>query len=137
MRNRIVGMLLAAATLAAVPSAPAGAWVAAYGGYRGGVAVARPPCCYHAGYSGATVAGAAVAGAVVGAAVTSAARPAPAPVYVAPPVAYVPPMGTVVYTLPGGCGSVFINGISYMQCGGAYYQPFYSGGTLVYQVAVP
>ena len=137
MSNRIVGMLLAATTLAAVPSAPAGAWVAAYGGYRGRVAVARPPCCYHAGYSGAAVAGAAVTGAVVGAAVASAARPAPAPVYVAPPVAYVPPVGTVVYTLPGGCGSMSINGISYMQCGGAYYQLFYSGGTLVYQVAVP
>jgi len=132
-RNRILAPLLAGAVLAAIPS-PARAWVAAYGGYHGGVAVGvRPPCCY----GGAAVAGAAVAGAAIGAAAASAAY-APAPVYVAPaPVAYAPPVGTVVYSLPGGCANLSINGLPYMQCGGTFYQPFYSGGSLMYRVATP
>ena len=140
MKKRTVATLLAAAVLATLP-APASAWVAA-GGYHGRVAVGyHPPCCYH---SGASVAGAAVAGVVVGAAIASAAKPAPAPVYVmpapiyyAPPVAYAPAVGTVVVSLPGGCGSMPINGISYMNCAGVFYMPFYSGGALMYQVAIP
>jgi hypothetical protein len=140
MKKRAVATLLAAGLLATTP-APASAWVAA-GGYHGRVAVGyRPPCCYS---SGPSVAGAVVAGAIVGAAVASAAKPAPAPVYVAPapvyyaaPVTYAPAVGTVVASLPGGCGSTPINGISYMNCGGTYYMPFYSGGALMYQVTIP
>ncbi len=142
MTNRALATLLAAALLAAMPS-PARAWVAA-GGYHGAVAVGyHPPCCYHAGYSGAAVAGAAVAGAMVGAAATSAAyASAPvytaAPVYYAAPVSYAPAVGTVVAALPAtGCSSMSVNGISYMNCAGVFYMPFYSGGALMYQVAQP
>ncbi len=136
MTTRALVTLLAAGLLAVLP-APAGAWVAA-GGYRGGaVAVGyRPPCCY----SGAAVAGAAVAGAMVGAAAASAASAAyaPAPVYYAAPVTYAPAVGTVVASLPPtGCSSMSVNGISYMNCGGVFYMPFYSGGALMYQVANP
>ena len=139
MKTRTLAPFLAAAMFLAL-SSPARAWVAA-GGYHGGVAVAyHPPCCYH-GYSGAAVAGAAVAGAMVGAAVATAAQPAyyaPAPVYYAAPVAYAPAVGTVVTTLPPvGCSSMSVNGRSYMNCAGTFYMPFYSGGALMYQVAVP
>lgn len=142
MKKTTVATLLAAALLAMMPS-PARAWVAA-GGYHGGVAVGyHPPCCYH-GYSGAAVAGAAIGGAMIGAAVASshpAPAPvyyaAPAPVYYAAPVAYAPAVGTVVAALPPGCSSMSINGISYMNCAGVFYMPFYSGGALMYQVANP
>lgn len=144
MKKRTVATLLAAALIATMP-APARAWVAA-GGYHGGVAVGyHPPCCYHAGYSGAAVAGAAVAGVMVGAAVASAAQPAPAPVYYAAPapvyyaapVSYAPAVGTVVAGLPPGCSSMSISGVSYMNCAGVFYMPFYSGGALMYQVTNP
>ncbi len=118
---------------------PAFGWVAA-GGYHGGVAVGyRPPCCY----SGAAVAGAAVAGAMVGAAVATSVQPAPvyyanpAPVYYAAPVTYAPPVGTVVASLPNGCSSMSVNGVSYMNCAGVFYLPFYSSGALMYQVTTP
>lgn len=140
MTKRTLTTLLAAGLLATL-STPARAWVAA-GGYHGAVAY-HPPCCYS---SGPSVAGAVVAGAVVGAAVASAAQPttttvyvapAPAPVYYAAPVAYAPSVGTVVASLPGLCSSVTINMVSYMNCSGVYYVPYYSGGTLLYQVAIP
>jgi len=139
MIKRTVVTLLAAALLAAVP-VPAFAWVAAYGGHRGGVAVGvHPGCCY----GGATVAGAAVALAAY--APPAAVYVAPAPVYVAPVPVYaapapvaVLPVGTVVYSLPDGCaGDIQIGEVSYTLCGGDYYQPFYSGGALMYRVAVP
>jgi Family of unknown function (DUF6515) len=140
MNKRTVATLLAVALIAMMP-APAGAWVAA-GGYHGGVAVGyHPPCCYHGGYSGAAVAGAAIGGAMIGAAVASSAKPAPvyvaAPVYYAAPVTYAPAVGTVVAGLPPGCSSMSINGVSYMNCAGVFYMPFYSGGALMYQVAQP
>ncbi len=139
--KKTLATLLSAALLATMPS-PAHAWVAA-GGYHGAVAVGyHPPCCYHAGYSGAAVAGAAIGGAMVGAAVASAAAPAPvyvapAPVYYAAPVAYAPAVGTVVASLPPGCSSMSIGGVSYMNCAGVFYLPFYSGGALMYQVTNP
>jgi len=37
-------------------------------------------------------------------------------------------------TMPTTCTTVVANGISYRQCGSSYYQPFYQGDTLVYQV---
>jgi hypothetical protein len=135
-RTKIAAAALAALLLAFAPSS-AYAWVAV-GGYHGGVAVGyRPPCCY----SGAAVAGAAVAGAMVGAAVATAAQPAyypaPAPVYYAAPVSYAPAVGTIVASLPDGCSSMSVNGRSYMNCGGVFYMPFYSGGALMYQVTTP
>jgi hypothetical protein len=123
-------------TLVLVTAAmPARAWVAV-GGYRGGVAVGyRPPCCY----GGAAVAGAAVAGAMVGAAVATSAAPVytAAPVYYAAPVAYAPPIGTVVASIPPNCSSMSVNGVSYMNCSGIFYMPFYSGGALMYRVSQP
>jgi hypothetical protein len=137
-RLTAVAALLAVA-ISICPS-PALGWVAA-GGYHGAVAVGyRPPCCY----GGAAVAGAAVAGAMVGAAAAStayaaAAQPVyyPAPVYYAAPVTYAPPVGTVVAALPPGCSSMSVNGVSYMNCAGIWYLPFYSGGALMYQVTTP
>jgi len=139
MNRKTVAAFLSAALIASVAT-PARAWVAA-GGWHGGVAVGyHPPCCY----GGAAVAGAAIGGAMVGAAVASTAyRPAPvyyaapAPVYYAAPVMYAPPIGTVVASLPPGCSSMSINGVSYMNCAGVFYMPFYSGGALMYQVTTP
>jgi len=131
--KKITAAALLAVALSSSP-APAFGWVAA-GGYHGAVAVGyRPPCCY----GGAAVAGAAVAGAMVGAAAASTAyAAAAAPDYYAAPVAYAPPVGTVVAALPPGCSSMSVNGISYMNCGGVWYLPFYSGGALMYQVTNP
>ncbi len=37
-------------------------------------------------------------------------------------------------TMPTTCTTVITNGISYRRCGSSYYQPFYEGDTVVYQV---
>ena len=76
--------------------------------------------------AGAFVAGAVVGG-VTGAAIASASQPNT--VVITP--------GTVVTTLPSGCTTAIINGISYHQCGGVYYRPQYSGGSVVYVVTTP
>lgn len=39
----------------------------------------------------------------------------------------------VVSTLPAGCGSISTATGVYYQCGGARYEPYYSGGTVVYR----
>lgn len=39
----------------------------------------------------------------------------------------------VVSTLPAGCGQVSTATGVYYQCGGARYEPYYSGGTVVYR----
>jgi hypothetical protein len=39
----------------------------------------------------------------------------------------------VVTTLPAGCGSIATATGVYYQCGGARYEPYYSGGTVVYR----
>ena len=43
-------------------------------------------------------------------------------------------VGTRVVTLPGACSSVVINGLTYYNCGGTYYQPVYDGPQVVYVV---
>lgn len=140
MRAGHLAALLAGAILVAAAS-PAGARVAAYGGYRGGAAVApRPGCC-----TTGDVGRAFVAGAVVGAAAAS--QPGyydPGAVYYAPEPAASgpsgPPPGTTVYSLPagGGCNSMPCGGTDCMKCNdGATYQPFYSGGALMYKVVTP
>jgi hypothetical protein len=133
MKKTLTIAVLLAVILPSFPAAVS-AWVAV-GGYRGGVAVGyRPPCCY----GGAAVAGAAVAGAAIGAAAASTAyAAAAAPVYYAAPVSYAPAVGTVVASLPPGCSSMSVNGVSYMNCAGTWYLPFYSGGALMYQVTTP
>jgi hypothetical protein len=50
-------------------------------------------------------------------------------VVVTPPVA-----GTVVATLPPSCSMVTMGGPTTYNCGGVYYQPYYSGSNLVYHV---
>ena len=76
--------------------------------------------------AGAFVAGAVVGG-ITGAAIASASQPD----------TVVVTAGTVVTTLPSGCTTAIINGISYHQCGGVYYRPQYSGTSVVYVVATP
>ena len=65
-------------------------------------------CCYH------PVATAAV---VTAAAVTTAAV-----------------VGSIVYTLPPACSVAVVNGITYQNCGGTWYQPRYAGTTVQYVV---
>jgi len=65
-------------------------------------------CCYHPVAAAAAVAGtAAVTAAVV---------------------------GSRVNTLPPACSMVMVNGISYQQCGGVWYQPQFAGGNTTYIV---
>jgi len=45
-----------------------------------------------------------------------------------------PPPGATVAYLPDGCTSVMSKGVSYFNCSGIYYQPFFQNGTAVYQV---
>lgn len=53
-----------------------------------------------------------------------------------PPVVYTPPVvGTIVPALPGGCVTVpTYNGGVLLNCGNIYYQPYYEGTELYYQV---
>ncbi len=44
------------------------------------------------------------------------------------------PIGTTITALPGGCSSLSIQGGTYFNCAGVYYQPSYQGTTLVYVV---
>jgi hypothetical protein len=46
-------------------------------------------------------------------------------------------VGTRVYTLPGGCTPVIKGGVTYYQCGGVYYRPYYEGSKVVYVVENP
>jgi hypothetical protein len=74
----------------------------------------------------------AIAGGILGAAAGLAlgATAAPAPVLVGPPVA-----GTVVPVLPGDCVTVpTYNGGYLYNCGNIYYQPFYEGTSLMFEV---
>ncbi len=43
-------------------------------------------------------------------------------------------VGTRVATLPPACTSVHVNGITYYNCNGTYYQPVYDGPNVVYVV---
>lgn len=45
-------------------------------------------------------------------------------------------IGSVVYSLPSGCGYQTIHGVRYYQCGGDWYEQRYSGSQLTY-VVVP
>jgi hypothetical protein len=46
-------------------------------------------------------------------------------------------VGGVYYSLPAGCYHQFINGVTYYQCGSAWYAPQYAGGDTVYVVVSP
>ncbi len=43
-------------------------------------------------------------------------------------------IGSIVYTLPPSCTTVFINGVTYQQCGSSWYQPQVVGGSTQYIV---
>ena len=45
-----------------------------------------------------------------------------------------PPVGATVSTLPSGAVDQNINGTAYFTFGGAYYRPFYSGSSVIYEV---
>jgi hypothetical protein len=133
---------LAAIGLGLLPASTSSAYVAAArtttvarGGYAhtsvnvSRTAVVHSGCCYGGVSPGAAVAGVAV-GVAVGAAVGSAAAHSAAPVTTVA-------VGTIVPALPGGCTTAAINGVTYYQCSGVYYRPYYQGTTLVYQVSQP
>jgi hypothetical protein len=46
-------------------------------------------------------------------------------------------VGSYYYALPTGCVAVVINGITYDQCGNAYYQKTWQGNDVVYVVVQP
>ena len=77
------------------------------------------------GWGGIAAAG--ILGAVAGLVLGNAVAP---PVVVGPP-----PIGSAVGYLPGGCVTVptYAGSVLY-NCGGIYYQPFYQGASLMYQV---
>jgi hypothetical protein len=43
-------------------------------------------------------------------------------------------IGSVAYSLPSGCGSVYYGGSPYYNCGGTYYRPQYRGSDVTYVV---
>ncbi len=45
-------------------------------------------------------------------------------------------IGSVVYSLPSGCGYRVINGVRYYECGGVWYEQRYAGSQLTY-IVVP
>ncbi|MEX2260987.1 MAG: hypothetical protein WD696_03505 [Bryobacteraceae bacterium] len=72
------------------------------------------------------------AGAAIGAttgAIVGAATSEPTTVVVATPM-----VGTTVATLPGGCAAVGAGSTVIYNCNNVFYQPFYQGSTLAYQV---
>ncbi len=49
-------------------------------------------------------------------------------------VVVLPPIDAVVYELPGNVNSATVKGTKYFVFVGAYYQPFYSGGAVIYMI---
>ena len=43
-------------------------------------------------------------------------------------------IGSTVYALPSGCSTVIVNGITYNDCGGTWYQPQFVGTETTYIV---
>ena len=46
-------------------------------------------------------------------------------------------VGSIVHTLPPSCSAVVVNGVTYQNCGGTYYQPQFSGTNVNYTVVNP
>jgi hypothetical protein len=61
-------------------------------------------------------------------------RPAPVVVGGAAVAATAIAIGTRVTTLPPACTNTVVNGITYYNCNGTYYQPVYDGPNIVYVV---
>lgn len=43
-------------------------------------------------------------------------------------------VGAIVASLPPNCATIIVNGLTYQNCSGTYYQPRYSGSTVTYVV---
>jgi hypothetical protein len=43
-------------------------------------------------------------------------------------------IGSIVYSLPRSCSAVVVNGFTYQNCGGTWYQPQYAGSQVTYVV---
>ncbi|HUB35175.1 MAG TPA: hypothetical protein VMA31_19200 [Bryobacteraceae bacterium] len=134
---RTLALLTAAATLTAL-APPVSARVESYGPRRyTQVGRAAPPrgagrpvvIDRHHGPGWGGVAAAGLFGLAAGLALGGT-TPAPPPAYYAPPA-----VGTVVPMLPAGCATIpTYNGAVVYNCGGIYYQPFYQGMSLMYQI---
>jgi hypothetical protein len=46
-------------------------------------------------------------------------------------------VGSMVYALPPACSAVVVNGFTYQNCGGTWYQPQYAGTSITYVVVNP
>jgi hypothetical protein len=82
----------------------------------------------------ATEAAVATTTAATATAAAAASAPKPAAPPAAPPAVSAVPIGTVVQTLPAGCTSVVVSGVSYSDCGGVFYKSAFQGNNLVYVV---
>jgi len=45
-----------------------------------------------------------------------------------------PPVGAIIPSLPEGANEVVVSGTKYYVYGGAYHRPYYSGGSVIYQI---
>ena len=62
---------------------------------------------------------------------------APAAVVYGVPAAATIAIGATVMSLPPSCSTLVVNGLTYYNCGGTYYQAAYDGPNLVYVVVEP
>jgi hypothetical protein len=46
-------------------------------------------------------------------------------------------IGSIVYSLPRSCSAVVVNGFTYQNCSGTWYQPQYAGSQVTYVVVNP
>src|SRR5262245_24187505 len=46
-------------------------------------------------------------------------------------------IGSIVHALPPACSAVIVNGLTYQNCGGVWYQPQYAGPQITYVVVNP
>ena len=122
------------------PHGNSASWSRSYGGYHPPAYGYHPPVYYGSGgYSSGDVAAAGIAGLAVGAMAGAAAasKPAPAPttVVVQQPMAPAAmPLGTTLYSLPGGCVNINISAGQYYECGLNWFKPYFGSNGAYYQV---
>ena len=46
-------------------------------------------------------------------------------------------VGSIVYSVPPSCSSVYVGNVAYKQCGTTWYQPQYAGSSVQYIVVNP
>jgi len=134
--KRVAFLAVTTLALLAVPASSSARVVAVKSGYAHTsvrhTTVVNTGCCYGGPPPGARAATVA-AGVVVGAAIGKAASKDDAPAAATTTAT----VGAIVPALPGGCATVQVSGVTYHQCSGVYYRPYYQGTTLVYQVSKP